>query len=278
MGVFVKLAIEYFSPLELVFYRSALGCILVLAVARFWRRSLRTGNFRVHFWRGFTGFISLTLFFYALPLMHLSTSVALLQTSPLFFTLLTFLFLRERISPLLLCALALSFIGMLFVLRPGIDDDNIYPGIAAVAAGAMAGCAYFNIRKLGILNEGGIRTVFYFAAISAFLAAILMVVFGEWSPLSTEGVLLLFAIGITATAAQFALTRGLHYGQSIVASSLMYSSIIFAGIFDYVVWDGGVDTLAWIGIIMISGGGISALWINLQTVKHTKPLPITPKN
>ena len=47
----------------LVFYRSAISGVILLAIAKVWKKTLRTGNFRTHFWRGITGFLSLTLFF-----------------------------------------------------------------------------------------------------------------------------------------------------------------------------------------------------------------------
>ena len=92
MAVFVKVAAEHFGVLELVFYRSAISGVILLAIAKVWKKTLRTGNFRTHFWRGITGFLSLTLFFFALPRLNLSTVTALLQTSPLFLALLTAFF------------------------------------------------------------------------------------------------------------------------------------------------------------------------------------------
>ena len=64
MAVFVKVAAEHFGVLELVFYRSAISGVILLAIAKVWKKTLRTGNFRTHFWRGITGFLSLTLFFF----------------------------------------------------------------------------------------------------------------------------------------------------------------------------------------------------------------------
>ncbi len=263
MGVCVKFASAHFSVMELVFYRSSFGVLFVLAVARFWRRTLLTPNFRVHLWRGIAGFISLCLFFYALPILYLSTSMALLQTSPLFFAMLSAMLLRERMPPPLLFALAASFFGMLLVLRPDMDSSQLLAGGAALGAGAAAGFAYFNIRRLGMLNEGGIRTVFYFASISTVLSG-LAFVFGyvEFSPMSATGAGWILAIGVTATVGQFTLTRGLHYGETLVASSLMYASVIFAGIFDYVLWGDALDAAALAGVTLIVGGGIGALSFN----------------
>ena len=263
MGVCVKFASSHFSVMELVFYRSLFGVVFTLGVARFWRRTLLTPNFRVHLWRGIAGFISLCLFFYALPVLHLSASMALLQTSPLFFAMLSAMLLRERMPPTLLVALAASFLGMLLVLRPDMDSAELLGGAAALGAGAAAGCAYFNIRRLGMLNEGGIRTVFYFATISTVLSGLAFVAgYAEFSSVSMTGVGWIVAIGVTATVGQFTLTRGLHYGATLVSSSLMYTSVIFAGIFDYLLWGDALDAAAWAGITLIVGGGIGALFFN----------------
>ena len=267
MAVFVKFAAAELSVLEIVFYRSLLGVVFVLSIAKFRRRSLLTSNLRVHCWRSFTGFISLSLFFYALPKLHLSTSMALLQTSPLFFALLTAIFLRERMSPILLFALGISFIGMLFVLRPGVDNQQLLAGCAAIGAGIAAGAAYFNVRRLGILNEGGIRTVFYFSLISTILAAMLIAGYGNLSALTARKIMWIIAIGATATIGQLSLTQGLHYGTTLVSSSLMYSSIIFVGILDYLFWNSIPDALSWFGITLVMSGGIGAIVFNLHATK-----------
>ena len=254
--------------MELVFYRSLLGCIFVTAIARHHRKTLLTQNLRVHVWRSLSGFVALVLFFYALPLLHLPTSMALLQTSPLFLALFTAIFLRERPPRWLVLLLLLSFIGMLLVLRPlsavavfwrgGTIGDELTGGLAAAAAGVTAGFAYFNIRRLGIMNEGGVRTVFYFTLICTLLSFPLLP-FERMSPLTMAAVGWAFVIGLTATAGQLALTRGLHTGASAASGALMYSSVIFAGFFDYVLWDNIPDALSWLGILMICAGGAGAI-------------------
>lgn len=271
MGVFVKFAAPLFNTLELVFYRSILGCVFTLAAAKLWRKTLLTKNFRVHLRRSGAGFVSLALFFYALPKLHMSAAMALLQTSPLFLAALAAVFLREKINPPLAAALAAGFAGMLLVLRPAGMEENWLPGLAAAASGAAAGVAYFNIRRLGLLNEGGIRTVFYFAAVSTILSAALIAAGGEFSPVNLTGALLLLAVGITATAGQFALTRGLHYGRAAVASALMYAGVVFAGIFDYIFWGGIPDAAAWAGIALIIGGGIGAVFCDRRRVPAKTP-------
>ncbi len=259
MGICVKYASDHMTTLELVFYRSLFGFVFILLITRASIKTLRTGNFSVHCVRAFFGFISLLLFFYAIPHMRLSSTLALLQTSPLFLALLSFVLARDRPRPILLLALFVSFAGMLFVLKPQHDGQMFIYGAAALVAGFTAGCAYYNVRRLGVLQEGGIRTVFYFTLICTLLSAVPLLLSDDLAPYSHPKLLWALAVGLTATFGQLALTRGLHYGQTVVSSAMMYSSILFAGGFEYLLWETIPDAAAWFGITLIIVSSICAL-------------------
>lgn len=259
MGCNVKYAAAHMTTLEMVFYRSLIGCVMVAAFARFRLKTLRTSNFAVHVSRSVFGFLSLLLFFYAIPRVNLSTAMALLQTSPLFLALLSFILLRERPEKALVAALLTSFCGMLFVLRPQSDLQELSGGVAAAVSGFTAGCAYYNIRRLGFLQEGGIRTVFYFTLLCTVFAGAGLLILNNSTPFSLEKAGWAIAIAITATFGQLALTRGLHYGKTVISSALMYVSILFSGILDYALWRALPDGWGWLGIALIIGGSVAVL-------------------
>ena len=269
MGGNVKYAAAHMTTLEMVFYRSLIGAVIIAAFAGFRPKTLRTSNFAVHFSRAVFGFISLLLFFYAIPRVNLSTAMALLMTSPLFLALLSFILLRERPAKALLTALLVSFCGMLFVLKPQHGAQELAGGVAAMASGLTAGCAYYNIRRLGFLQEGGIRTVFYFTLLSTLFGGALLLVVGGNTPFSVEKMLWALAIGVTATFGQLALTRGLHYGKTVVSSALMYTSILFSGALDYALWRALPDGWGWFGIALIVGGSVAVL--KFTTGKAAQP-------
>ena len=75
MGVFVKLGAADFSHIELVFYRSFIGLVLVYAIAKQQRIPLVTRHFRTHLWRGLSGTVALALFFYCISTLPLATAV-----------------------------------------------------------------------------------------------------------------------------------------------------------------------------------------------------------
>jgi hypothetical protein len=93
---------------------------------------------------------------------------------------------------------------------------------------------------------------------------LLIVGYGSFSPLTGSGIFWLLLIGVSATGGQLAVTRGLQRGHTPVASALLYSSIIFAGMFDYLIWDAVPDAFSWLGIALISGSGIAALYLNIK--------------
>ena len=267
MSVGVKYASATVGTMELVFYRSLIGCLLVGAVALCCGKSLRTRHLSAHWWRGINGFVSLLLFFYALPLLDLSSALALLQTSPLFLALFAAVLMRERPPSPLLFALAASFVGMLLVLRPGFSDAPIGAGLAAAAAGFFAGCAYHNVRRLGVFNEGGIRTVFYFTSLSTVISGAVLLFLNAWTLPSADGIVWIFVVGITATLGQVALTRGLHNGETPVSAALMYSSVVFSGVLDYLLWGATPALVSWLGIILIVGAGVFSVSFTIRRQK-----------
>ena len=259
MGVFVKFGAQRFGVMELVFYRSLFPAVALALVAKLQSRALRTGHFGAHLRRGLAGFAALSLFFYAVPRLALPTAQALQMTSPLFLAFIAAVLLREKISPRLAVALAAGFVGMLFALRPGLDPEQLLATAAGLGAGLFSGVAYFNIRRLGALNEGGLRTVFYFSAISTALGFLLVVFYGEFSRITFSGAAILLAVGMTATAGQLSLTRALHHGRAPAVSALMYSSVVFCAALDWAVWRAAPGAADWVGIALIVCGGALAL-------------------
>ncbi|MGZ9812108.1 DMT family transporter [Pseudoroseicyclus sp. H15] len=81
------------------------------------------------------------LYYLALPRLQLSAAAAAYYTLPIFITLFSALFLRQRIAWLGWLAVALGFAGVLLILSPRPGDFNAFAllplGAAVLYAGAM---------------------------------------------------------------------------------------------------------------------------------------------
>jgi drug/metabolite transporter (DMT)-like permease len=258
MGVFVKLGAHYFSHIELVFYRTFVGLIMIYLIVRQRGGSLATPNWAGHLWRGISGSIALMLFFYCITVLPLATAVTLNYTSPLFLTVLVMLVFKERFHAPLVAAIALGFVGMVLLLRPTLESNQFLPGVLGLISGFFAGIAMLNVRELGRSGEPEWRVVFYFSLIASVISGIAMLT-GAIHPITLHSLPVLLGLGISATLAQLALTRAYGTGKTLVVGSLSFSAVVFASIFGIFLWDETLPLSGWLGMTLIIASGVASL-------------------
>lgn len=261
MGVCVKFASGVFSAAEIVFYRSAISLVFMVAVVRFRRTTLRTPHWKFHLTRSVCGFVSLLCYFYAISLLPLATAVTLNYTSPLFLMLYLCGFgkMSPRVS--MFGALLLGFVGVVLLLRPTFHADQLLGGLFGLASGILSALAYYNVRELGELGETEERTVFYFTFFSTLVSALWMAIY-EFHPVDLRGGMLLLGVGAFATVAQLAMTRAYKRGNTLVSASLAYTSVIFASLFGMVFWQETLSFGAWLAIALIVSSGLVSTWFS----------------
>jgi drug/metabolite transporter (DMT)-like permease len=259
MGACVKIGAAKFSSAELVFYRSVLGLLPIYAYIFARKLPLKTPVLYKQMARAVVGFISLVLFFYAISKLHLATAVTLNYTSPIFLALfMPFLLHQEQKNSTprkaLYVAIALGFIGVVFLLKPTLSSKDALAGALGLASGAGAAIAYINVKQLGNLGEPDWRTVFYFTLVSTIGAGAWMF-FEHFTPLNWQDVPLLLALGVSATIAQLAMTRAYRTGNTLTVASLAYVTVVLASLFGVFLWDEQLSTSEWlaIGLIIVSG-------------------------
>jgi len=258
MSVFVKLGTQYFPNMELVFFRSFLGLLMVYALIRRQSGSLATAHLGGHLWRGISGTVSLMLFFYCITVLPLATAVTLNYTSPLFLTLLVMLVFKERFHAPFAFAIALGYVGVVLLLHPTLEHNQLVPGLLGLVSGFLAGIAMLNVRQLGIMGEPEWRVVFYFSLIAAVSSGIIML-FGAIHPITLRNLPILLGLGGSATLAQLAMTRAYRTGKTLVAGSLSYSTVVFASLLGVWLWGEALPLTGWAGIALIIAGGVLSL-------------------
>jgi len=274
MGVFVKLGAAYFSHIELVFYRSFFGLLLIYLIMRQQRVSVATQYWRNHLWRGISGSVALALFFYCITVLPLATAVTLNYTAPLFLTILTMLVFKDKFHLPLTIAIGLGFCGVVLLLHPALQRDQLLPGLLGLISGFLAGIAYLNVKQLGVIGEPDTRTVFYFSLIATIGSGVWML-FDTVHTITPQGFALLLGLGSTATLAQLSMTRAYRVGNTLVVGSLAYSTIVFASLFGMLLWNEVLPLSSWLGMAFIIAGGVLSLRL---TPKHPSPKQYpTPK-
>ena len=255
MGALVKWGADYYTSVEMVFYRTIFSVVVLGGMALFQGQSLKTAHLKQHVSRGVAGTMGILLFFYAITHLPLATAVTLNYTSPIFLALLSFFVLKERISRQTIAILVLGFVGVAILLRPSIGGGQFVAGLVGLSVGVFAGWAYLQVRELALLGEAEWRVVLYFSAVAVVISAILASIGGWHAPRNGQDVLLLAGIGLTALVAQMSMTRAYKVGRKFVVASFSYLTVVFSTLLG-VLWFGEIlqwQELVGISVIVLSG-------------------------
>ncbi|NUZ05404.1 DMT family transporter [Schlegelella sp. ID0723] len=268
MGVCVKLASSDYGTGEIVFYRGLLGVVLMAGAARLHGGSLKTRVAGMHFWRSIAGVAGMCFWFYALAHLPLATAVTLNYMSSVWIAVFMLggaaLLGSARVDPRLVVAVLLGFAGVALVLRPTIEQQQLWHGLVGLMSGVVAAAAYLQVGALGRAGEPEYRTVFYFSLGGALVGLVLLAASGGFHPLDLRGFALLIGNGVLATAGQLLMTRAYSTGRALVNASLQYLAIAFS--FGYGVWlfDDPVTATAIAGMLLIVAAGVFASLLRVR--------------
>lgn len=272
MGVCVKEASTQVGTAEVVFFRGLVGALLIGALAWFKTLPLRTDVPRQHFGRGLAGVSALSLWFYTIGHLPLATAVTLNYMSSVWMAV--FLMLRQtwrqwqrvphrRISPSLIGAVLLGFVGVAMVLRPTIEREQWLEAGIGLVSGMLSAWAYLQVAGLGRSGEPEHRVVFYFSLFGTVAGLVMMAVthlsgLHAWANPTWQGWLWLLGIGVFATVAQLAMTRAYAQGQPLAMASLQYLGIVHAFVLGIWLFGEAVHGIAIAGTVLIVLAGIGA--------------------
>ena len=276
MGVCVKLASSNFNAFELVLYRGLVGMVFMALIVQARGSSLRTRFPGMQAWRSLIGVISLVAWFYAIAYLPLATAVTLNYMSSIWVAafLIGGALLYER-GPLqtrqglLMLTVLTGFGGVVMILRPTLEQNQLFAGLIGLMSGLLAALAYIQVTALGRVGEPEERTVFYFALGSA-LGGGIGVMFTGLSEWNWEAAVWLLPIGVLASIAQWCMTRAYSQGPTLVAANLQYSGIVFAALYSLLLFGDQIPLLGWLGMLVIVVSGVVA------TALRTKALPNPP--
>lgn len=198
---------------------------------------------------------TLGTFFFLTALFNMSIAnvTAIFQCVPFLMTILAVIFLGEKVGIRRWAAIAVGFLGVLFIVRPDIDGFNIYALSVLVAALAIA---VRDILTRTIDNNIPTSIISFVTSLLVLLAAAIASPFETWVPMTWGDVLWLAMASVCIVLGYSSIVLALRVGNISVVAPYRYTIIIFSLLSGYLVW-GDVPTLsAFFGIVLITGSGI----------------------
>lgn len=206
------------NTFELMLYRSFIGFAVIAAVIATTRRGfaqVRSPAPLLHVRRNLWHYAGQNFWFYAVAAIPLSQLVALEFTNPLWVALIAPFMLGERLNRAKLAAIAIGFLGVLVVARPGVSPLEWGHAAGLLAA---AGFAMNTIYTKQIMRFDSVLCVLFWMTLSQGAMSFALSLPGGIPAPSPATAPWLVAVGLTGLTAHFSLTSALsHAPASVVA-------------------------------------------------------------
>lgn len=264
MSAFIKLSGDLPS-FQKTFFRNSISVIVALTLIVKNKGSFfgKKDNQKLLILRSTFGTIGILLNYYAIDRLVLSDANMLNKLSPFFVIIFSAIFLKEKIKPNQFFALAVAFLGALFIIKPSFSFEMI-PALAGTLGGISAAAAYTCVRSLGG-KEKPDTIVFYFSLFSSIVTLPLMII--SYKPMSIIQFTYLILAGIFASLGQFGITFAYKFAPGKEISIFDYTNIIFSAIISLCLFGVLPDYLSVIGYLIIFS---SSLYMFINNKKLDK--------
>jgi drug/metabolite transporter (DMT)-like permease len=242
---------DHLHPLETAFIRYALGlAILTPMFIRYGMRLLYSHYIFRHALRGAVHGIGVMLWFYAVTLIPIAEVTALSFISPIFVAIGASLFLGERLSARRIIVITLGIVGVLIILRPGVEVVS-FGAIAMLVAAPLFATSKLLTKAL-VKHDSASTIVAYlsiFATLTMAVPAMLV-----WQTPTLEELVWLLATALFATLSHLCMARGLALVDVTVAQPVEFLQLVWSTLLGIVVFGEQPSIWIWVGagVIVVS--------------------------
>ena len=260
LDVAAKLAAENGVPVgQITTARFVVQTALMLPVVLVLRLSIRLSPRALAFasLRALFLLVSTYAFVSGIEVMPIADALAIFFVNPLVIVILSALVLRETVGPHRWAAVAVGFVGMLIIIRPGMVEVN--PGtFYALGAGVALGSYLVMTRHIAGSADAMVLT-FQTSAIGAGLMT-LALPFVWHTPTPGQWVMLA-GLGVVATLGHMLITKAYEHGEASLLAPLAFTEILMATVFGWWFFGDLPDRWTVLGVTVLVA---SAIYISIR--------------
>jgi drug/metabolite transporter (DMT)-like permease len=201
--------------------------------------------------RAFSGATGLFLYYYTLQGTVSANANFLFSSSPLFVSLFSWVFLKERLSGREIFGVGLIVLAGLLLYLPNQSSMPLWVWQTGIAGAVVSSVAFLSLGSATKRYSSSL-IVFGFGAMSTFFAAVFPGPPWQQPGLIDWGFLLL--TGVLGLSAQFLTTLSFAHLKSSIATALGRTSILFSGVLDISLAGYKPHPLEWVSYLTIVAG------------------------
>lgn len=266
MGIFVRLAGDLPS-VQKSFFRNIVALVFAVFVMTKNNVSFKTDMKNVPFLLGRAAFGTMGILcnFYAVDNLMVADASMLNKLSPFFAIVFSYFLLKEKVKPFQIMCVVMAFVGMLFIIKPGVVGMPVGPALIGALGGLGAGVAYTFVRMLGQRGVKGPFIVFFFSAFSSVV--VLPFLIFDYHPMTWYQLGMLVLAGLSAAGGQFSITAAYTFAPAREISVYDYSQIIFSTLLSFFILGQMPDGLSFVGYVVICSASVMMYIYNNRKVE-----------
>ena len=249
-----KTLIIYYSVFQILFIKYFFTFFLSFIESKRKKNSkfYLTSNWKLQLLRSLLSILESGCFILAFRYLSLADAHSIGALTPIVVVVLSYIFLREKISPRIWFAVFIGFIGVLIVMRPGLtvfDPASLIP----LAAAFFLGLYQIVTRKVSAVDKNE-TSLFYAGIVGMFLMGFIS--FFYWKPISVDFILMFLGVGALYSTGVYFQIVALSKARASIVQPFHYTLIFWSIIFGFLFYKDIPDLFTITGAVVIIISGV----------------------
>ncbi len=235
--------------LQLMELRSVFGLLMLMPLVMLngGLRAMATTRIFVHISRNVAHYFGQAMWLWALTLIPLAPLTAIEFTAPFWTAILAVMFLGEKMTTAKIAALVLGLIGVVIIVRPGVQP--IEPGYFVVLAAAIGFGVSIALVKLLTRTESVVKIIFWMLIIQSIIGLLPAIHYWQWPSNHLWPWILLAAF--CGSFAHYCMAQALAYADATVVTPMDFLRVPLIAMLGYLAYGEQLDATVLTGAAVI---------------------------
>jgi len=245
---------SYIGDYKLAFFRFAIGLGLISTAAMIGKARLVFVNKKLLLLRGLIGGTAVFLTVLSINKLGLGKGVIMINSYPIFGSIISAIFLKERLRLFDIVAILTAMVGIYFIAYDKLNGFSLLVfgkyELLAVLGAVLAGITVVIIRKL---HDTDSSLAIYFAQCLAGMWLVMGPAMSSEGAVDFKGIFILLGLGGSITIGQLLMTEGFKYVPVKTGSLLMMLETVLCYIAGVVIFNEPLTWSIMLGSVLVIG-------------------------